>query len=70
MSLLAVCLQPNEAPRAPRRQRHGFATAPNSRILRTLLSMASSPCAAAAAALEAAVSLAEQARSTSAGAQP
>jgi len=52
------------------RQRHGFATAPNSRILRTLLAMASGPCAAAAAALEAAVSLAEEARPASAAPHP
>jgi len=43
-----------------RRQRHGFATAPNSRILRALLAMASSPAVAAAAALDAATGLAAQ----------
>ncbi|KAK9842213.1 hypothetical protein WJX81_000852 [Elliptochloris bilobata] len=42
------------------RHRHSFATAPNPRILRALLAMASTPDAAAAAALESATGLAAQ----------
>lgn len=43
-----------------RRRRHFFATAPNPRILRALLAMATTPVAAAAAALDAASDLAAQ----------
>ena len=43
-----------------RRRRHFFATAPNPRILRALLAMATTPVAAAAAALDAANDLAAQ----------